>query len=307
MVVALYTHPDCELHEMPGHPERPDRLRSVMDRLHRSGTAADTNLILAEEISLADIELVHPANHVEAIASSEPIETLIKVDPDTYMSPGSLRASRLAAGACLSATKDVLQAKAKKAFCAIRPPGHHAEIATAMGFCLFNNVAIAAQWALTQPGIERVAIVDFDVHHCNGTVDIFKDMPEVLVCSSFQNHFYPHRYLDFSNEHILTLPLPAGSDGGPFRRGVESHWLPAIDQHQPDLILVSAGFDAHLADPLGQLQFNESDYRWITSMLCRAADQHCNGRLVSTLEGGYDLESLASSVDVHLAEMITLS
>jgi len=198
-----------------------------------------------------------------------------------------------------------LSGEADRVFCAVRPPGHHAEIATAMGFCLFNNVAIAAETALANPEINRVAIVDFDVHHCNGTVDIFKDRPEVLVCSSFQENFYPYRYLDFTNDHIVNTPLAAGAGGDLFRRAVEVNWLPALAEHRPDLLLISAGFDAHREDPLGGLQLIEDDYQWVTQQLVAVADHYCKGRLVSTLEGGYDLEALASCVEVHVSTLMS--
>ena len=304
MNISLYTHPDCEFHEMPGHPERPDRLRSVMQRLNESGLTGDLSMIMAEEIDTATLQLIHRPEYVKHIAACEPTNDIIKVEPDTYMSPGSLRACKLAAGACVSATREVLAGRVKRVFCAIRPPGHHAEIAAAMGFCLFNNIALAAEVGLKDPNVNRVAIVDFDVHHCNGTVDIFKDRPEVLVCSSFQDHFYPYRYLDYTNDHILNMPLEAGTDGGHFRKRVEREWLPALAAYRPDLLLVSAGFDAHARDPLGELLFNESDYAWITAQLVGVADQYCQGRLVSTLEGGYDLVALADSVEVHVATLI---
>jgi acetoin utilization deacetylase AcuC-like enzyme len=304
-ITTLYTHPDCENHAMDRHPERPDRLRSVMDRLTSTGITSEVTVNLAEEISDAQIELTHPKSYINLINSSEPVDSVIKVDPDTYMSHGSLRASKLAAGACLSATRDVLAGTSQRIFCAIRPPGHHAEVAAAMGFCLFNNIAIAAEYALTQPAINRVAIVDFDVHHCNGTVDIFRDRPEVLVCSSFQNHFYPHRYLDFANEHIISTPLEAGATGADFRRAVERDWLTALEAHAPDVLFISAGFDAHRDDPLGELALLEDDYRWVTELLIDIANRHAKGRIVSTLEGGYDLEALASSAATHITTLIS--
>ena len=276
-----------------------------MDRLIESGITEELKVNLAEEIEDSAIEQVHPAGFIQGINQSEPSDQAIRLDPDTYMSPGSLRASKLAAGACASAVNDVLSGEADRVFCAVRPPGHHAEIATAMGFCLFNNVAIAAETALANPEINRVAIVDFDVHHCNGTVDIFKDRPEVLVCSSFQENFYPYRYLDFTNDHIVNTPLAAGAGGDLFRRAVEVNWLPALAEHRPDLLLISAGFDAHREDPLGGLQLIEDDYQWVTQQLVAVADHYCKGRLVSTLEGGYDLEALASCVEVHVSTLMS--
>ncbi len=303
--MKLYTHPDCEHHEMPRHPERPDRLRSVMKRLDDNGMLADLAPTLAEEITDEQLAMVHPEAYIEAINAAAPDAGVIKVDPDTYMSPGSKRAAKLAAGACLQATQDVLGGITSRAFCAIRPPGHHAELASAMGFCLFNNIAMAAEYALTDERIQRVAIVDFDVHHCNGTVDIFKDRPEVMVCSSFQDHYYPHRYLDYQNNHIINLPMASGTRGGAWRSRVEDRWLPALEAHQPDLLLISAGFDAHTDDPLADIHFVEDDYAWITRQLTALAEHTCSGRLVSTLEGGYDLEALASCVETHVGALLS--
>lgn len=303
-LTRLYTHPDCELHEMPRHPERPDRLRSIMSRLTASGIISETNVVLASEVSDDILSKIHPETYIESINKSEPESTVVKVERDTYMSRGSLRASKLAAGACAAATRDVLSGDARRVFCAVRPPGHHAEVAAAMGFCLFNNIALAAELALANESVSRVAIVDFDVHHCNGTVDIFKHRPEVLVCSSFQEHFYPHRYLDFTNPHILNMPLEKDATGDQFRARAEREWLPALENHKPDVLFISAGFDAHTEDPLGELCFVESDYAWITSQLISIAERFCEGRIVSTLEGGYDLDALARSVETHMGTLI---
>jgi acetoin utilization deacetylase AcuC-like enzyme len=304
MTLTIFTHPDCEAHELPGHAERPERLRSVMARLKSSGITGEADLKLAIEVSDADLLLTHPRSHIDLITGSEPTSGKVRIDADTWMNTGSLRACRLAAGACTSAVRGIVNGNFQSAFCAVRPPGHHAELAVAMGFCLFNNIAIAADVALQHPEINRVAIVDFDVHHCNGTVDIFKDRPEVLVCSSFQDDFYPYRYLDFTNDHIISTPLAAGSAGSAFRQAVESVWLPALHAHQPDMLLISAGFDAHANDPLGGLRFQEEDYEWITRQLIDVARQHCGGKILSTLEGGYDLSALASSVEVHAGTLL---
>ena len=220
------------------------------------------------------------------------------------MSPGSLRAARLAVGACIQATEMVLSRSVDNAFCAVRPPGHHTELREAMGFCLFNNIAVAVQTALLDKQVSRVAIVDFDVHHCNGTVDIFKQREEVLVCSSFQYPFYPNRYLDYQNAHIITSPLRAGSGSDEFRKEVEEVWLPAIEEHKPDMIFISAGFDAHRDDLMGELNLDEADYLWVTTTIKNLANEHANGRIVSTLEGGYDLQALAASAHAHLEGLI---
>ena len=275
-----------------------------MERISSSGLLDDMKEVSATEISDAQLELVHPPSFIRQIVSSEPAQGLTKVEADTYMSPGSLRATRLAAGANAGATESVLNGINERAFCAIRPPGHHAEIAQAMGFCLFNNVAIAAETALQHKDVDRVAILDFDVHHCNGTVDIFKDREEVLVCSSFQENFYPFRYLDFSNEHIISTPLAPGSTGKKFRKEVERSWIPALLSHKPDFIFISAGFDAHKDDPLGQLMLLQEDYTWVTRLIVDIANDLCGGRIVSTLEGGYDLTALANCVEAHVQVLI---
>jgi acetoin utilization deacetylase AcuC-like enzyme len=304
MTIALYTHPDCNLHQWSKHPERPERLISVMERIESGGLGRQMQRVLANEASESQLQLAHPASFIRQIAESEPEQGLTRVEADTFMSPGSLRAARLAVGATVGATESVLDGTSARAFCAIRPPGHHAEIAQAMGFCLFNNIAIAAETALQHQAIKRVAILDFDVHHCNGTVDIFKDREEVLVCSSFQEDFYPFRYLEFSNEHIIRTPLAAGTRGLEFRKRIEQDWVPALLRHKPDFIFISAGFDAHENDPIGQLRLLEEDYLWVTRLIVDLCNDISKGRLVSTLEGGYDLAALASCVDAHLQVLI---
>ena len=233
----LITHPDCEKHEKPGHPERPERLAAVMKRVHASGLSQDMDVKLATEISDQLLMQVHPKSHIEHVVNSEPDNSWLHIDPDTYMSAGSVRAAKLAVGACVEATTRVLDGQYQHAFCAIRPPGHHAELMDAMGFCLFNNAAVAAMVALEDPSVDRIAILDFDVHHCNGTVDIFKEDERVLVCSSFQDHFYPHRYLDFSNNHIVTTPLAPGTSSLQYRRAIEASWLKKLSSTSQTLSL----------------------------------------------------------------------
>ncbi|MFT6432632.1 MAG: acetoin utilization deacetylase AcuC-like enzyme [Candidatus Azotimanducaceae bacterium] len=300
----LITHPDCERHEMPRHPERPERLTAVMDLLNRSGLTQDMEVKLATEINDDKLLQVHPRTYIDHVVQFEPDTSWLKIEADTYMSVGSARAARLAAGACAEATTRVLAGEHQHAFCAIRPPGHHAELQNAMGFCLFNNAAVAAMVALENPTVNRVAILDFDVHHCNGTVDIFKDDARVLVCSSFQDHFYPHRYLDFSNDHIVTTPLEPGTNSTQFRRAIETSWVKKIEQHAPDFIFISAGFDAHADDPLAELLLDDEDYTWITELIVGLADQYAQGRIVSTLEGGYNIEALARSAKRHAQALL---
>src|SRR4029453_18591862 len=246
---------------------------------------------------------LHAPEYVDALYRHAPTAGLVQIDSDTFMGPRSLAAAERAAGAMRDAVQLVLSGEAKRVFCAVRPPGHHAEESAGMGFCFFNNVALGARVALENASIERVAILDFDVHHGNGTVDLFKNDPRVLVCSSFQHPHYPGRLDDLDLPNIVNTPLPAGTASSAFRRAVERDWIPALVRHEPDLVLVSAGFDAHARDPLGDLELVEDDYRWITDLIVSFANDYAEGRVVSTLEGGYDLDALARSVGAHLERM----
>ena len=300
----LITHPDCLQHVLTEHAESPDRLRSVLAAINASPALASMAQRLATAATDAELTLAHPLALIQQLQRLEALAGAIMIDPDTYMSPGTVHAARLAAGACIEATRLVLNGEADRVFCAIRPPGHHAEIDAAMGFCFFNNVALGAITALAHADIRRIAILDFDVHHCNGTVDIFKDDDRVLVCSSFQQDYYPNRYLDYENSHIVATPLTPGTRSATFRRLIEDQWLPAVNRHQPDLIFISAGFDAHKDDPLAQIALEVADYRWITQLIKGLAEQHSGGRIISTLEGGYHLKALGDCVRVHLETLI---
>jgi acetoin utilization deacetylase AcuC-like enzyme len=301
MPCSLITHLDCLEHRpAAGHLERPERLSYLLNHLRETGMLADLDVRSAPLASKAELERVHPAPFVDALFSASPSAGVIALDPDTHMSPGSLNAALLAAGAVVEAVELALARPNGRVFCAVRPPGHHAEQDTAMGFCLFNSIAVGAAAALQHAEIERVAILDFDVHHGNGSVDIFKDRPEVLVCSSFQHPFYPGRMHDVSRINIVNTPLPAGTDGDTYRRAIERDWLPALARHQPDLILVSAGFDGHRDDPLGGFELSDDDFAWISELIVAEACSYCGGRIVSTLEGGYDLDALARATARHL-------
>jgi len=305
MTTALISHVDCEKHRMgEGHPESPERLQAIHRQLTESGLIERLEMAAAEPATREQLELVHPGRYIDAIVDLHPRHGLNYADPDTALNPHSLRAAQLAAGAVIQAAGLVLEGRVDNAFCAVRPPGHHAEHDAAMGFCLFNNIAIGVAWALEQPGIERVAVLDFDVHHGNGTVDIFKDRPEVLVCSSFQYPFYPFRFQDIRRPNILNTPLPAGTGSSAFRQAIERDWLPALQQHRPDMIFVSAGFDAHRDDPLAQLLLEDEDYGWLGELIVDAAGRHCDGRLVSVLEGGYNLAALGRSVELYLKALM---
>lgn len=306
MATLLLHHPSFLDHLTPaGHPERPDRMRAI-DRVLE---AERFQTLAREQAPLGDIEtalLAHPASHVDMIRECIPDSGMVQLDADTSVSPGSWQASQRAIGAAMQAIDEVMEGKVNNAFCAIRPPGHHAETATAMGFCLFNTVAIAARYAQRKYGMERVAIVDFDVHHGNGTQDIFWADPSVLYCSTHQMPLFPGS--GASNEtgagNIVNAPLQAGDGSAEFREAMDIAVLPRIDAFKPDLILISAGFDAHFRDPLAHINLVETDYAWITRKLMDLADKHCEGRVVSLLEGGYDLEGLSLSVAAHVAALM---
>ena len=226
----------------------------------------------------------------------------MRIDADTSMSNGSIKAVRRATGACIDAIDEVFSdSEHKRAFCGVRPPGHHAESNGAMGFCIFNSIAVAAKYALER--VPRVAILDFDVHHCNGTVEIFQDDPRVLVCSSFQYPGYPYRMQLLKRPNVVNMPLEPGTASYEFKQQIDSTWVPALEEHRPEFILVSAGFDAHADDPLGQLELNDYDYQWISERLVDWAEHYAEGRLVSVLEGGYDLAALSRCVGIHVSSL----
>ena len=286
---------------LAGHAERPDRLRAIARYLDSTGLLADLDARTATPVQDETIAGVHNAAYLASLEALLPDEGLIAVDPDTALCPASLDAAHMATGAVVDAVNAVLDGEDQTAFCSVRPPGHHAESDAAMGFCFYNSIAVGADVALARADISRVAILDFDVHHGNGTVEIFQDRPEVLVCSSFQHPYYPHRYHDVDRPNIINTPLPAGTGSQAFRHALEADWLPALDRHKPDLILVSAGFDAHQEDPLAGLALIDEDFAWVASLIQAAARTHCDGRVVSALEGGYDLTALARSVHAYLA------
>ena len=299
--MLIYSHPCCIQHETPdGHPERSDRLTHLLTHLTDTGFSQDHLVTEAPPIEATKIAQAHHPNLLERLAQSVPERGLTSLDQDTWMGSSSLLAALQAAGSVWQGVIDVVAGAETRVFCAVRPPGHHAEFDSPMGFCLLNSVAIAAINALNLPDVERVAILDFDVHHGNGTVDLCRHHPDILVCSSFQHPHYPHRLHDLVSENIVNTPLEAGASGDDFRRAITNSWWPAIEAHQPNLIFVSAGFDAHRADPLAQINLVEADFAWVTTEIAALADQFADGRIVSTLEGGYDLEALANSALAHL-------
>ena len=301
MATALFTHPDCTLHEMgAGHPESPQRLKAILAALQSSGLLSKLMVREAPEARREHLERVHEPGHVDLIFSSAPARGYAYLDPDTSMNPKSLSAALRAAGAVVSATDAVMSGEATNAFCAVRPPGHHATPERAMGFCLFNNVAIGAMHAIEAHGLARVAVLDFDVHHGNGTEAAFHEDPRVMLCSTFQHPYYPYSGADSGNDHIINVPLPAMTDGRGFRDAVERFWMPALEAFKPELVFVSAGFDAHKDDPLAYLKLDDEDYRWVTEQLVDVAERHAQGRVVSTLEGGYNTDALGRCVVEHV-------
>ena len=289
----------------PYHPECPDRLSAIGDRLIAAGIDGYLRHYTAPSATREQIARVHGARYIAEIESASPESGLIFVDPDTALNPHTLSAAFHAAGAVVKAVDLVMAGECRTAFCAVRPPGHHAERSRAMGFCLFNNVAVGAAHALAEHGLSRVAIVDFDVHHGNGTEEIFTGDHRVLMVSTFQHPLYPYSGLDNDDPKMVNIPLSAGSGGDEFRAAVRDHWLPALEEHRPELIFASAGFDAHREDPLANLKLVEADYAWVTRELARVAAKHAKGRIVSSLEGGYSLSALGRSVAEHVRELVT--
>jgi acetoin utilization deacetylase AcuC-like enzyme len=306
MVTRLYSHPIYLEHlTPPGHPERPDRLRAI-ERVLEDEAFAALDRVEAPEGDEATILYAHPESHVERVRSVIPEEGIGGIDADTTVSPKSWQAALTAIGAANAAVDDVFSGKADNVFVAARPPGHHAEKTTAMGFCLFNNAAIAARHAQKKHGVDRVAIVDWDVHHGNGTQDIFWDDPSVLYCSTHQMPLYPGTGAKSERGvgNIVNAPLSPQSGSDLFREAMRARVLPAIDEFAPDLILISAGFDAHHRDPLAEINLNEDDFDWATGQLMDRAARHCGHRLVSLLEGGYDLQGLSFSVAAHIKRLM---
>ena len=307
---GYFTHKDCWKHEMgQGHPECPQRLDAIEDRLLISGVADALDRREAEIAPLSDIELAHGRMFVAGLRGlsdvlKEEIEaggpTHTQVDPDTAMNTSTWDAALRAAGAALAATDAVMAGELENAFCAVRPPGHHACRDKAMGFCFFNNVAIAAKYALERHGLKRVAIVDFDVHHGNGTEDIVAGDQRILMVSFFQHPFYPYGGAQSSASNLVNLPVPAYTKGPAVRELIEASWIPRLEEFRPEMIFISAGFDAHREDDLGQMGLVEQDYAWITDRLKDVARRHAKKRIVSCLEGGYNLSALARSVEAHI-------
>jgi acetoin utilization deacetylase AcuC-like enzyme len=307
MTTAFITHRECMQHDMGSHhPECPDRLSAINDRLIASGIDQYLAFYDAPLATIEQLTRVHPPEHVRRIMQSAPQNGIIHLDPDTAMCPATLQAALRSAGAAALAADLVLSGEVETAFCAVRPPGHHAERARAMGFCFFNNVAVAVRQALEVHGIERAAIIDFDVHHGNGTEDIFSGDERVLMASIFQHPFYPYSGTDSPAPNMLNVPLPAGTRSDGFRQVVSDIWMPRLREFAPQAVFISAGFDAHYEDDMGSLGLVESDYIWVTEQLKQIAAESAKGRIVSVLEGGYALSALARSVTAHIKALADL-
>jgi acetoin utilization deacetylase AcuC-like enzyme len=285
------------------HPECPARIHAIEDQLIASGLFGYLQHCEAPEVTREQLLRVHDAAYIESIKSAAPHQGSVDLDGDTTMNPFTYPAALRAAGAAVMAVDLVMGGKVENAFCNIRPPGHHAEKARAMGFCIFNNIAIGAAHALAAHGLSRVAIADFDVHHGNGTEHIFQDDPRVMLCSTFQHPFYPYAGADSGNDHIINVPLAAGAGSLEFREAVTNRWLPALEKFRPELLLISAGFDAHREDDMSMLRFVDADYGWVTQQLKHIAEKHCHKRIVSVLEGGYELHALGRSAMAHVKEL----
>ncbi|MCP5264747.1 MAG: histone deacetylase family protein [Burkholderiaceae bacterium] len=304
-MLGYLTHDDCRGHDPgPIHPEAAIRLAAIEDHLIASGLATVLVHHEAPLVAREQLERVHAPAYIDHVFQSAPENGRVALDGDTIMSPMTLAAARRAAGAGPRAVDLIMDGRLSAAFCAVRPPGHHATRDQAMGFCIFNNVAVAAAHALAAHGVARVAILDFDVHHGNGTEDIFRGDERVLMCSSFQHPFYPHSGYDGTTPNLVAVPLPAGTDGESFRASISASWLPALERFAPEFVLVSAGFDGHANDDMSDVRLVDADFHWITETIMDVASRHAGGRVVSMLEGGYEPDVLARSVVAHLKAML---
>jgi len=305
LLPAYITHADCARHEMGAdHPECPERLGAINDMLLVKGLLDYMCPYDAPLATLEQLARAHASRYVSELLDASPAEGYHRVDPDTEMNPFTTTAALRAAGAAVLATDLVLSGEAPSAFCSVRPPGHHAERGAAMGFCFFNNVAVGIRHAVAAHGLQRVALIDFDVHHGNGSEDIFRGDERVLMCSIFEQGIYPFSGDNATGFNMVNVGLPSRSGGDKFRAAVSGHWLPALDAFAPELIYISAGFDGHREDDMGNLGLLEADYAWVTQQLMAVARRHCQGRIISCLEGGYTLSPLARSAAAHIKVLI---
>ena len=307
MTIAFISHRECLSHDMGAHhPECPDRIGAIQDRLIAAGLDLYLSFHDAPAVTPEQLLRVHPQSYIDLIHASAPEHGIHHLDPDTAMGPGTLKAALRAAGAGVLATDLVMRKEVPAAFCAVRPPGHHAERAKAMGFCFFNNIAVAARHGLEAWGLKRVAVIDFDVHHGNGTEEILAGDMRVLMVGMFQHPFYPYCGTENPAPNMHNIPVKAGTRGDGFREMVTAQWLPRLREFAPELIYISAGFDAHYEDDMASLGLVESDYAWVTEQLLQVAKESAQGRIVSMLEGGYALSALARSVAAHIKALAEL-
>lgn len=307
MRTAYISHRDCQLHDTgEGHPENSRRLFAIEDQFVATGLNDVLRYYDAPDVTPDQLLRVHTPEHLELMARMIPGEGYARLDPDTIVSNGSLEAARRAAGAGILAVDLVMSGEMETAFCSVRPPGHHAESSQAMGFCLFNNVAVAAAHALERYGLKKIAVVDFDVHQGNGTEEIFQHDERVLVCSTFQHPFFPYSAIPQNNEHLVSIPLDATAGSAEFRAAFSEHCLPSLERFQPEFIFVSAGFDGHIADDMSDIGLVDADFRWVAEHIVRLAGLSASGRIVSFLEGGYELRSLARCVETHIRILMGL-
>ncbi len=305
---AYITHPDCLLHDTgEGHPESAARLRAIDDRLMAAQLYDFLHHYEAPEATREQLARCHDPVYLEQVERLMPQDGHAFLDPDTVVSAQSLQAAKRAAGAVIKGVDLIMREGLDNAFCAVRPPGHHAERMRSMGFCIFGNVAVGAAHAMHVHGLERVAILDFDVHHGNGSEDIFREDHRVMICSTFQHPFYPYTSIGESPDHIICAPLEATAKGPEFRHAVSNQWLPALHQFKPQMVIVSAGFDAHVEDDMSGVSLTETDYSWVTEQIQTVAREYAYGRVVSVLEGGYALSALGRSVEAHLRVLMGLN
>jgi len=307
MQTLYITHPECRLHEMgEWHPESPHRLDAINDQLISSGLRGLIDEREAVPAQEADVLRVHTPSLLAQLRRLSPVRGYAEIDPDTLMNSHTLAAAFAAAGAGITAVDAIMAGQASTAFCSVRPPGHHARPGQAMGFCFFNNLAVTVAYTLEKYGFKRIAIIDFDVHHGNGTEEIFKEDSRILMCSFFQHPLFPNVCTENPGPNMVNVPVPAHADGAALREIVESRWMPRLEAFQPEIIFISAGFDGHRDDMLGEFDMLEADYAWITEKLVDLADRSAQGRIVSFLEGGYDLSALGRSVAVHIKALAKL-
>lgn len=305
MSIAIISHDDCVLHQAGEiHPESPRRVEVIRDAISRFHFKHPVMEVEAPLVRREHLLRVHPKHYIDWLDSIAPTEGLVGIDEDTFMNKDTLRAAFLAAGSVPAAVDLVMAGTVQAAFCNVRPPGHHAEREKAMGFCFFNNVAVGVMHAMEEHGLSRVAIIDFDVHHGNGTQQIFQDNPGVMLCSSFEHPLYPGYEPESDNDHIINLPLPAGTKGEDFRTKAAAAWFDKLNAFKPQFIFFSAGFDAHVKDPLANIELTDADYVWLTTKIREIAETHCQGKIVSVLEGGYHLDALAHCVPAHINALV---